>query len=375
MRRLSICLYTPSVDPSGMGAHMVDLAAELTAVADVSVMAWATPGGAGVVERAARAGARPLPLPAPRTSAFLPRVAAYLDEHRPDVFHVHVGTGRENWGAAALARRTGVTAVVQTLHLPWLLGSHKHRAPFFDSIAAVDRLITVSERQRRTYERIGVPRHLLQTVPNGIRPRGAGPGRRAARQALGLTATQPVVLTVGRLLVQKGQRHLVDAVPLLRERFPDVAAVILGQGQLHQALRLQAEQLGVSDVVHLPGHRPDARMLLDAADVFALPSRQEGMPLAAIEAMDAGLPVVASDVIGTSEVVADGDTGTLVRRGDADALAAGIGELLADERLREQYGAAGRRRFSDCFTSDLMAARTLAVYRDVLATRRLERTA
>ncbi len=366
--RLSVCLYTPSVDPSGMGAHMVDLAAEYSPDVEVTVMAWRTPAGARLLDRAADVGATPVALPAPRDPAFAATVEQRLRDFRVDVFHVHVGTGREDFDGARAARAAGAGAVVQTLHLPWTLGSPKHRVPFSRSIRPVDRLIAVSELQRRTYERIGVPGELLRTVPNGIRARGPGPGRAAARRALGLGPTQPVVLTVGRLMAQKGHRHLIAAVPELVDRFPDVAVVIIGQGTLREKLLQQAAALGVGDHVHLPGFRADARMLLDAADVFALPSQQEAMPLAALEAMDAGLPVVATCVFGSAEVVVDRGTGFLVPRGEPAALAAAIGELLADSGLRRRHGAAGRARYLERYTSARMAAETLAVYDEVLAT-------
>jgi glycosyltransferase involved in cell wall biosynthesis len=349
-----------------MGAHMVDLAAEYAPTTDVTVMAWPTPGGTRVLERAAAVGATPFPLPRPRDPAFARVVEQRLREVPADVFHIHVGTGRENFDGARAARWAGVGAVVQTLHLPWQMGSRKHRVPFFAAIEPVDRLIAVSDRQRETYERIGVPADLFRTVPNGIRERGPGAGRAAARRALGLDETQPVVLTVGRLMVQKGHRCLVSAVPELAARFPDVAVVVLGHGALHEQLRRQAAELGVGDRVHLPGFRADARMLLDAADVFVLPSRQEAMPLAALEAMDAGLPVVATRVFGSAEVVADGVTGTLVPRDDPAALARAVGELLDDADRREQYGQAGRQRFLESYTSCRMVGQTLGVYAELL---------
>jgi glycosyltransferase involved in cell wall biosynthesis len=366
-QRLAVCLYTPSADPSGMGGHMLDLAVEYAPHVDVTLMAWPTPAGTRLLERAAAVGARPLALPHPRDPGFGDAIVAALTDRPVHVFHAHVGTGRENFEGARAARRAGVPAVVQTLHMPWQLGSPKHQVPFFAAIAPVDRLIAVSDLQRDTYERIGVASERFATVPNGIRSRGAGPRRAAARQALGLDQDARVVLTVGRLLVQKSQRHLVDAVPGLAARFPDVQVVVLGAGPLHAALTQQAVALGVADRVHLPGFRADARILLDAADVFALPSKQEAMPLAALEAMDAGLPVVATRVFGSSEVVADGETGLLVRPGDAAALGRALGELLDDPERARRYGAAGRHRYLERYTSARMAAETLAVYRRVLA--------
>jgi glycosyltransferase involved in cell wall biosynthesis len=365
-RRLSVCLYSPSVDPSGMGAHMLDLATEFRSQADVSVLCWGTASGHRILDRAAALDVATCPLPRPRDAVFGGAIVDFLTAHPADVFHIHVGSGRENFDGARAARRAGVPAVVQTQHQPWLLNPRK-QASFFRAIAPVDRLIAVSEGVRLTHEGIGVPAERLVTVPNGIVPRGPGPGRAAARAALGLRPDQLVVMTVGRLMVQKGQRYLVAAMPALAERFPRLAVVIVGGGYLAGDLARQAAELGVAGFLHLPGHRTDARMLLDAADVFVLPSRQEGMPLAALEAMDAGLPVVATDVIGTAEIVAHGMTGTLVPPQDPPALAEALAELLADPDLRQRYARAGRIRYVEHFTARRMAQDTLRVYEDVLA--------
>jgi glycosyltransferase involved in cell wall biosynthesis len=349
-----------------MGAHMVDLAAEFAPTAEVTVMAWATQAGRRVLDRAAAVGARALPLPRPRDPAFADTIGTYLRACPAEVFHIHVGFGKENFDGARAARRAGVRAVVQTQHLPWLLGGHRPRVRLFRALQPVDRLIAVSAAERRTYERIGVPSELFTTVPNGVRPRGPGPGRAATRAALGLAPDAPVVLTVGRLTVMKGQRHLVDAVPDLAAAFPGLRVVIIGQGHLHAALTRQAADLGVGEVVRLPGHRTDARMLLDAADVFVLPSRQEAMPLVLLEAMDAGLPVVATRVFGSAEIVVDGETGLLVAPRDPQALGEAIARLLADPALRSRYAHAGHRRYLQAFTSRRMAADTLRVYEQAL---------
>ena len=367
--RRAVCLYTPSADPSGMGVHMLELVGEYVADADVSLLAWPTAPGRRLLDRAAELGARAVPLPRPRDPRFADAVGEHLAAHPADVFHVHVGFGRENFDGARAARRAGVPAVVQTQHLPWLLRDTRKRRPYSAGLQGVDRLVAVSEALRRTYEDIGVPPQLFTTVPNGIRPRGPGPGRSAARAVLGLDPDAPVVLSVGRLVAMKGQRHLVAAVPELAARFPGLAVVVIGAGHAHEELRQQAAALGVADTVCLPGHRADARQLLDAADVFVLPSLKEGMPLAALEAMDAGLPVVATRIIGTSEVVVDGETGLLVPPRDPTALAAGLAALLSDAALRARYAAAGQQRYREHFTAARMARETRAVYERALAAR------
>jgi glycosyltransferase involved in cell wall biosynthesis len=364
--RRSICLYTPSTDPSGMGAHMVDLLAEYAATADVALMMRPTEGGRRLLERAAGLGARTVELPGPRDPRFADVVTGFLARNPADVFHCHVGTGSEDWDGVRLARRAGCPAVLQTQHLPYLVAHPRKRRAYHHAVEQVDRLIAVSEGLRRTYHRIGVAPERFTTVPNGVAPLRDRIGRDAARAALRLDRRQPVVLTVGRLTHMKGQCHLVDAVPDLLARFPDLAVVLVGDGPLREALEKRVAALGVGSAVRFTGHRPDARQLLEAADVFVLPSRHEGMPLVALEAMEAGLPVVATRVIGTEEVVVDGVTGALVRPGDPAALGAALERLLADPCLRRRQGAAGRCRYLAAFTRERMAADTAAVYEATL---------
>jgi glycosyltransferase involved in cell wall biosynthesis len=365
--RRSLCLYTPSTDPSGMGVHMLDLVAAFVGTTDVSLMARPDHKAGWLLDRAAELGARTLPLPSPRNPGFGRMITGFLAVHPADVFHCHVGTGSENWDGVRLARAAGCGAVVQTQHLPYLLSHPRRRRAFHHAIEEVDRLIAVSEGVRRTYQRIGVPPERLVTVPNGVAPRADALSRQEARRVLGLGPDQPVVLTVGRLTHMKGQWHLIDAVPDLAARFPGLTVVFLGDGPLREALEKRAAALGVSGNVCFGGHRGDARRLLAAADLFALPSRHEGMPLVALEAMEAGVPVVATRVIGSTEVVDDGVTGALVRPGDAAALATAAARLLADPVLARRQGAAGRRRYEERFTRDRMAAETTAVYDSVLA--------
>ncbi len=362
-----MCLYTCSANPSGMGVHMLALAEQLAmSGVKVTVAYWPSPASEALMSRATPCGVARARTPHPRDPAYSEHLASLLSDLAPDVFHVHVGTGRENFGGARSARAAGVPAIVETLHLPWMLSARWKRRSFFSSIEEVDRIIVVSEAQRATYERIGVPAADLVTVPNGVARHEPRVGRAEARHRLGIGPRQPVLMTVGRLAVQKGQRFLVDALPQLVARWPDLVAVVVGDGHLREQLEAQADALGVRRALRLVGHRPDARDLLVGADVFVLPSRHEGMPMALLEAMDAALPVVATRVVGTEEVVEDGVTGRLVPSEDPAALADALAEVLADEALRRRLGAEGQRRFLDTFTAARMAAATLAVYDEAL---------
>ncbi len=361
-RRPSICFYTRSADPSGMGVHMLDLVEAFVPRADVWLLCRTTDKSRFLFDGARRLGARTARLPGPHDPAYPAVIEDFLRHHHVDVFHGHAGWGWEDHDGFRVAREQGATSVLLTHHLPFLIAHHGKKQRMVEVVRDVDAQIAVSEGVRRTYQRIGVPAERLTAIPNGVHARGAAIGRDAARAALGLDAEQPVVMTAGRLVKMKGHRYLIEATARLVEKYPDLAVVILGDGGLRRELGALARSLGVERNVRFTGHRTDGRLLLDAADVFALPSRSEGMPLAAIEAMEAGLPVVATRVIGSAEVVVDGRTGSLVPTENPAALASALKVLLVDAKLRSAWGAAGRRRWRAEFTVERMADRTWAVY-------------
>lgn len=367
--RRTVCLYTRSANPSGMGVHMVDLLQGFADRVNLVLLSRSLPATRSLQEGARAAGAVIVDLPSPHDPAYAGVVADALRSTPVDLFHGHAGWGWEDAAGFRVARERGVASIVVTHHLPYLIHDKRKARRMRKVVADVDARIAVSEGLRRSYERVGPPESRWYTVPNGVRRRGPGPGRNAARSALGIADDALVVMNTGRLVTMKGQRYLVEATAKLAAEFPSLVTVILGVGDLADDLRDRAARLGVADRVLLAGHRPDARMLLDAADVFALPSRSEGMPLAALEAMDAGLPVVGTRVIGTDEVVIDGTTGLLVRSEDAPSLAAALRALLADARLRAAYGAAGTHRYREEHTVERMVERTWAVYERVLSRR------
>ena len=345
-----------------MGRHMLDLLEGLTGRMDVTVMCRTGPRAHWLFEEAAARSARTVALPSPHDSTYPDVISGFLSSHRMDVFHCHAGWGWEDPDGLRLARAAGVPAVLITHHLPFLLSKRAKAEKLVKNTSFAHWRIAVSDGLRDTYIGRGVSEEHFITVPNGVSPRRHPPGRAAARAALDLGQDDLVVLSTGRLIHMKGQRYLIEAAALLRPAYPRLQVVILGEGGLRQELEDLVAERGLAGSVHLPGHRGDARMLLDAADVFALPSRAEGMPLALIEAMEAGLPVVATRVIGSAEVVAEGETGLLVPAQDAERLAAALAELLGDGEKRALYGEAGRRQYLRDYTVEAMVTRTQAVY-------------
>jgi glycosyltransferase involved in cell wall biosynthesis len=193
------------------------------------------------------------------------------------------------------------------------------------------------------------------------------------RAELGVRADDFLVGNVGRLALQKGQRHLIAAVPLLLERVPGAHAVIAGGGDLEDYLRDLAEEAGVAGRVHVLGPRKDVPALMHAIDVFAMPSIWEGFGLVLLEAMAAGRPIVASRVATIPEVVVDGETGLLVPAGDPQALADALAALAEQPAVARRLGEAGRERLRRHFSLDKMVGDTELLYRELLEERAARR--
>ncbi len=167
---------------------------------------------------------------------------------------------------------------------------------------------------------------------------------------------------MARLDKQKDHASLLEAARLV----PDAVFVLVGDGPLREELEDRATRLGVEERVLFLGWREDIPEVLACADLFVLPSLYEGLPLALLEAMAAGLPIVATAIGGTSEAVVDGVTGLLVPPGEPRSLAAAIRRALDDEGLARRLGAASRERVRREFSAAAMARRTVSIYEECL---------
>jgi glycosyltransferase involved in cell wall biosynthesis len=180
-------------------------------------------------------------------------------------------------------------------------------------------------------------------------------------------STQAVVVGAAcRLIAPKGIMELIRAVGELQPEFPELRLEIAGAGPQLQDLKNEALRLELASHVRFLGWRNDLRPLMRTWDIFAMPSYDEGLPVAAIEAMAEGLPIVAAAVGGMPEVVDVGRTGCLVPPSDVTALVEALRRLLLDARLRQEMGAAGRRRASEHFSARRMVAEVEAVYDSLL---------
>jgi len=294
---------------------------------------------------------RSVRLAASVTMQFARRRYDIVNSHNPDAHRY-----------ARLCRAVGFAPLVMTRHGEvW----HWRDMPRLFAAPATDAVIAVSKGVRDVflarYPRFPVERTVI--IDNGVPLPGPGGGeplrdlRRPGHALLFLTA---------RLDPVKDLETLLRAVAIARRTTP-VQLAIAGDGPEREKLAVLARDLGIADEVAFLGFRDDAVRLYAAADMFVLSSITEGMSLSMLEAMAAGLPVVATNVGGNSQVVREGETGLLVAPRDPAALAAAICRLSTDAGLRSRMGAAGRERVEQHFSLRTTTRRYLAVYERLLA--------
>ena len=231
----------------------------------------------------------------------------------------------------------------------------------------VTRFIAASGAIRDILVNDGIPAAQVTVVHDGI-----DVGRVQRLHALDLHVEfwlprgVPVLVNVGALVGHKGQKHLLDAMPLVMREVPDVHLVILGEGELRSALERQVKDLHLERVVRMPGFREEVLSLMKSADLFVTSSVTEGLGSAVLDAMAMGLAVVGTSAGGIPEAVVDGQTGLLVPPSEPAPLAQAIVRLLKDAELRARYGRAGQVRVEEHFGVDKLVEGTLEVYRGVL---------
>jgi glycosyltransferase involved in cell wall biosynthesis len=186
------------------------------------------------------------------------------------------------------------------------------------------------------------------------------------RQEWNIHPSRPVIGTVARFDRQKGHVYLIDATIKILKQIPSTKILLVGDGPLRPQMEDKAEALGLSDSIIFTGIRHDVQKILALLDLFVLPSLWEGLPVALLEAMAAGLPVVATAAGGTPEAVVDGTTGLLVPPRDPLALAKAITRLLNDPELRRQMGQAGQKRVIEHFSVERMVEQTQNLYEHLL---------
>jgi len=293
-------------------------------------------------------------IPAPRDvdPLLLARTVKALDA---DIVHTHLVHADTYGGLAAKLRGA---RLVSTKHNddPFRTGAFRFVERGLTRLA--DRVVTITDSLRRfTVERVGIPAAKVETIHYGL---DGPPPAWGENPSDPVPAGARVLLAVARLTTQKGLDIAVRALPLLPD---DTVLVVLGEGTERKALETLAHGLGIVDRVYLPGRVPDVASWLTRASLLVHPARWEGFGLGVLEAMLAGLPVVASNISSLPELVVEGETGLLVPPDDSRALAGAVALALE----RPELGAAGRERAQREFSVARMTDKTLEVYERVSA--------
>lgn len=304
----------------------------------------------------------------PHLFAARKEIVALLREHRADALLCH-GYKADLVGRPA-ARIAGIPVVA--VSRGWTGENFKVR--WYDRIDRLflhrmDRVVCVSEGQAEKVRAAGVAPHKLRVIRNAARPdafREPDPIQRRHMEALFPRSGSQVVLMAGRLSPDKGFHILIDAIPAVLAQAPNARFIICGDGVQRPELERQVGSLGLKDVVVFAGFRNDLDSWMPNADLFVLPSFTEGLPNVLLEAHASGVPVVATAVGGTPELVVDSETGILVSPGDRPALAAGITRLLCDDSQRHQMGQAARNRVREQFTFNVQARGYLDLFDELL---------
>ncbi|WP_165967307.1 glycosyltransferase [Luteimonas aestuarii] len=275
---------------------------------------------------------------------------------------------------AALATRfvAHPPALVNTCHnMGTRLSNRRLRWLYRWSLRHTARIALVGRQVRDRLVETGVAEPgKADVVLNGVPVPATTGDRDAARDRLGIPRDALLLGSVGRLVALKNHRLLLDAMPGLLAKHPRLHAVIVGDGPLQPELQRQIDGLGLARHIHLAGPRNDVQALLPAFDVFVLPSRTEGLSIALLEACAAGLAVVATDVGGNGEIIADQSTGRLVPSDDLPALQDAVGALLHDRDGRRRLGGAAREWVRMHGSVDAMRQNYDTVYARALDARR-----
>ncbi len=283
-------------------------------------------------------------------------------EHGAHIVHAH---NFGAWPAAALGRCSIGSRLIWTLQ-GWDSDqplTYKRRVACMLLSRATSALTAVSfEAAERFCREARVPRRRVEVIPNPVDVRQfADVKRRGSRNG------RTVVVGIGRLAEIKDWPAWLEAIRLLRRTVStEVQAVVAGDGPMRGRLEQLCWRLGLADTVEFAGYQTNVAEVLGRADVMMLLSRREGLPMVLLEAMAAGVPVVATCVGGVPEVVADGVTGLLVEPGRPDQAATAVARLIGEGQLAHCLGQAGRRHVTSRFSLDRVAAQYLQLYRRVM---------
>ncbi|HUL48400.1 MAG TPA: glycosyltransferase family 4 protein [Gemmatimonadales bacterium] len=366
IRGARIAQLIESDGPGGAERCVVNLASHLQAAGCYSVIILPARGEGWLGREAAAAGVtvEPFDLERPISPSCVRELRGIFRKHRITLAHTHEFTMAVYGGVAAWRAHIGHVA---TMHGGRYYAARLRRRVALRGAVQLGHgvLVAVSDPLARHLSHdLWMARERVLTVPNGVS--WEAEPQPVLRRTLGVGAEDRLIVAVGNLYPVKGHRYLLEALGRLAERVPRVYVAIAGRGDLEPELRAQAAALGVADRVRFLGLRDDVPSLLAAADVYALPSLSEGLPLSLLEAMFAGRAIVASDVGEVRTVLGSGDAGVIVAPGQSAELATAIEWLLSNPREAAALGERAAQRARADYDVSSMVRRYAEIYRGLL---------
>lgn len=367
---ITVVTVVDRVGAAGGGERVaVDLATGLRPERFDSVLCVTRPCTPEALDAVRATGTRVIELNRSSRFSLLPwlRLVRRLRRSRVEVLHSHK-FGSNAW-SSLVARLAGVPVFVAHEH-SWAFAGDRVRSAVTRHLVATraDALVTVSNVDRTLMiEREHVAAERVVVCPNGVPDAPSGIDDARLRRELGIAADAIVVGLVGGLRPEKRVDLLLRATATLRRRFPQLVAVVVGDGPDAPRLAELARSLGIEDAVRFAGRREDATAVVRLFDVAALTSDREGAPLALLEYMAAGKAIVATRVGGVPECASDGYEALLVPPDDADALAHAIARVLLDPGLAASLGRHAAARHAREFRLTTAVERIEALYEELLA--------
>jgi len=368
-RNLKVCIIFPKLSIGGAETQILYLLKNLDHTS-FEIHACSMVSGDSSMEEEARSSSdsffvlgfrwRKFPL------SFL-KLVRYLKEKEIDILHAHLPLA-DSIGRFA-GRAAGVPILITTEH-----GKHLWKNPFHLALERVMNRFTdirfcvsrdiMEIRSRRE----GTPHIKLKYMPNAVDTsifKETSPRRAGLMSEFGWDVSDPLIVSVGRLVEAKNYPMLVRAIALVVKKIPQTRCLIVGEGPFRGEIEEEIEKLSLRENIALPGARRDIAEILKSADIFTLSSIREGLPVSLLEAMAAGCAIVATDAGGIPDAIFDGVNGIIVKTSDENALADGLLRLLSDRELCKKLGEKAMEDVEKRFSARVIAKTIGETYKEL----------
>jgi glycosyltransferase involved in cell wall biosynthesis len=291
---------------------------------------------------------------------FVWRLMSVLKRERPDIVHLHSRRGADVLGGIA-ARLCGLSTILSRRV------DNPERGPIGIKYRLFDRVITISRAISLVLLDAGIPKEKIVCVHSAADRRLFRPecDRQWFDVAFGTQPGDKVIGVLAQFIERKGHRYLIEALPSIMERHPEVRVIFFGRGPMQDSLETLVRDRQLENTIQFAGFREDIARVLPCLSMLVHPATAEGLGVALLQAASCGIPVVASNVGGVPEIIIDQETGLLVPPEDSNALRDAIISLLENPARAKKLGQAARQLVDEEFSIGKMAAGNLKVYREL----------